>query len=294
MDDLAGRRRDVFSKRERVGIGVAQLSAPQVGDQVLHPLDEVLAARFQRAFEHDRIGHREIGRTRRFRDGAGGEAQLLALVGRQAFHIVDHGERLLGEEEIGLVYQREGGMGAPARIGETLVLEREVGLPFAHCVGLRPDAVLAQHLFPQSHALFEQGLLLFDLGDRHLAVPVFGQAHPAGRIEEGHHRLGIGQLLLLIFQPHGLKLRADLGPMLHILGRHGGNRLAARHREQGRVHRRRKHGREHCLGELGGAFGHGRHGIRAEGVGRFGLVGHHRLRSFAVAPIGIKARLSPV
>ena len=122
VDDLAGCGRDVLAQCEGVGIRVAQLAAPQIGEQVLHSLDQVFPARFQRSFEHDRIGHREIRRARRFGDGARGEAQLFALVRRQPVHIVDHGERLFGKEQIGLVDQREGGMGAPARIGKPLVL----------------------------------------------------------------------------------------------------------------------------------------------------------------------------
>ena len=257
MDDLAGRGRDVLAQRKCAGVGVRQLPAAQIGQQVFHPLDQVLAARLERALHHHRIEQRVVRRARRIGQRARGEAQLLAPLVRQAFSAFDHGGNPLGEEQVGLMDQRIGGMRAPPRIGEAAVATRQFGFGRSLRGGIGAEPVLAQNLLPQSDAFLHQRLLLCRIGERHLPVPVLCQLHPPRGIEEGRKRLRIGKLLGLVFEPHRLQLHPDIGPVAHVLRR---NRCA-----RGRF----RHRREQRARQLGRGFEH-----VGEGVGA--VVGHHR------------------
>ncbi len=239
VDDLARGDRDVLAQLEGAGIGVAQLPAAQIGQQMLHPLDQIVAPRLERALKHHRIGQREIGRARRLGYRPGGEAQLLALVGGQALDPVDHLANTLSQEQISLMQQREGRVRAPARIGKTAITARQLRVALGSFTRLGAKAILPQHIFPQPEAFVPQHLLLLDIRQRHLPIPALCHRHPARGIEIGQHRLRIGQPLGLILQPHPLQLLAGLGPMLHVFHRDGTFLGATYHR------------RENCLGKLG-------------------------------------------
>ena len=254
---LARRHRDVLAQRESARVGMRQLPAPQIGEQVFHPRDEVFALRFQRAFHHHRVEQREIGRAGRIGHRPRGEPQLFALVVGQPVDPVDHFGHALGQEQIGLVDQRIGGVRAPARVGETAVAARHVGGLPGLFLPAGAQSVLRQHLLPHLHPFLPQRLLLRGIGQRHLAVPVLRQPHPPRRVHPRHQRLRIGQLLALVFQPHRLQLRPDLGPVAHFLRR---QRVAPR---------RLGHRREQRAGEFRRRFEK-----VGEGVGA--VVGHHR------------------
>ncbi len=49
MNHLARGDRDVLAQREGLGIGVAQLPATQIAEQMFHALDQISAPRFKRA-----------------------------------------------------------------------------------------------------------------------------------------------------------------------------------------------------------------------------------------------------
>ena len=257
VHDLARRHRDVLAEHESAVVGVAQLPAPQVGKQVLHAAHQIVAARLQRPLHHHRVEQREIGRAGRLGDRPGGEAQLFAFLVRQALHAVDHLGNAFGEKQIGLVDQRIGRVRAPARVGEAPVRTRQVGFALGHRLPLGAEPVLSEHLLPQRHAFLHQRLLPRRIGERHLAVPVIGHAHPARRIEIGGEGLRIAQLLGLVFEPHALQLRPDFGPVLHVFGfqRRAGGRFGQRREQRPR--------------EFGRGFEHVREGIGA-------VVGHHR------------------
>ena len=267
VNDLAGRHGDILAQLEGAGIGMGQLPPAQIGQQMLHAFHQILAARLQRALHHYRVQQRKVRRACRFGDRAGGEAQLFALVVRQALHLVDHVGHAFGQEQIGLVDQRIGGVGTPARIGKAPVRARQVGLALRFGLPIRTKAVLSQHLLPHRHAFLHQRLLLRRVGDRHLAVPVLRQLHPAGRVHIGGQRLRIGQLLGLVFQPHPLQLRADGGPLAHVF------------RAQRRSGTRFREGRKHRAREFRGCFEH-----VGEGIGA--VVGHSRSSGVSSACLG--------
>ena len=255
MHHLARCHGDVLAEREGAGIGVGQLPSPQIVEQVLHALDQIVAAAFQRALHDDGIEQREIRRACSFGDGLGGKAQLLALVLAQSLHLIDHVADALGEEQVSLMDQRKGGMRAPPGIGEAAILQRHLGI-VGRNTGHLAQTVLPQHLLPQLHAFLHQLLLLRRIGDRHLAEPVLSDALPAGGIEIGGHGLRIGELFCLILHPHGLQLRADLGPVLRVFRLH---RRIAHHAAR---HRALERG-EHHPRQLGRGFVHVGEGIGA-------------------------------
>jgi hypothetical protein len=56
MDHLARRRRDVAAKLERIAIRLGQLALLQVGQHVLQPLHQILAAGLYRPCDDRGIG----------------------------------------------------------------------------------------------------------------------------------------------------------------------------------------------------------------------------------------------
>ena len=121
MHHLARRRGEVFAQPERVGIGMGQLPALHVVDQVLHPAHQILPAGFDGALHHHRVQRHEIVRAHRFGQRADREFELLALGAIKPVHALDRLAEVIGQQQIGLVQQQEGGVFAPCGIGKAPV-----------------------------------------------------------------------------------------------------------------------------------------------------------------------------
>jgi hypothetical protein len=193
---------------------------------VFHALDEVLAPRLERLFQHDRIGHREVRRAQCLGQSADGKAQLLALVRIQPFGAIGKGSELLGIKQVALVDQREDRLFAPAWIGKASVFARQIR---RRC---SVTGELAEQSLPQLHAIFEQLLLGRRIGQRHGLVPVFNQPEPRGGVSQ---RLAstLAQRRCLKIEPEALHARRDIGPARNVIGAgYLGNRLGRRLRER--------------------------------------------------------------
>ena len=137
MDHLAGGDGDVFAQREGGRIGVAELAARQIGNQMLQPLDQAGTLGLDRLVQRHRIGQGKIGGRKRVGGHIEGKAQLLALFRRNGIGAVCQHGQLLSQHQISLVKQLEERLFAPGGVGKALVSAVLCGLqPFGK---LRPD-----------------------------------------------------------------------------------------------------------------------------------------------------------
>jgi hypothetical protein len=104
VDHLARRHGDVVADLEGVGVGHPDLQpavAPlQVVEQVLQPLDQVVAPRFHGRAQHLGVGHDEVGRRHGVDELAGVEVDLLGGLVVQALDLLHGGLDPAGAQQI--------------------------------------------------------------------------------------------------------------------------------------------------------------------------------------------------
>ncbi|MNV12318.1 hypothetical protein D3C71_1029150 [compost metagenome] len=296
-DHLAGGGGDVFADLELTVVGLADLqlagAALQIGGEVLHSLDQRLAARFGQGLQRRRVGGQEVGG----REGVGQQfGEELGLALHAWIDVLDAGDQAVHPfrcDQIGLAHDVEDRVLAPGRVAKPLVGGRGGGDLFAHgAAGGRG---------PQVHVAAEQvglGLKqLFGAGRQTGHDRGHGRGHVEGVGRQcgwavglaesgfGDGRLGrhggLGQVQRQGFQQMaligaegegiggGLRLRRGLRLWLG-LGRRFGRRRFARSvgrrslfgagLGRGRTPRfaRRRRGGRRGRGSLGRALGHGR------------------------------------
>ena len=150
--DLAGRRRDVDAELERLGVGHRDLelavAALDVVEQVVEPLDEVLATGGHGGAEHLGIGQREVRRRERVDVLARVEVDLLLRLLVEALDACDLVVQPARGDQVALLDVVEQEVLLPVLVLEALVALRrgrhrsrrrahhlhERGLPQAHVV----------------------------------------------------------------------------------------------------------------------------------------------------------------
>ena len=182
---------------------MGQLAALEVVDQVPQPLDQVLAAGFDRALEDHRVGGEEVVRAHCLDQRLGGEAQLGALVFRNTLYLLRRLDEVLSEHEVGLVQQGIGGVLAPCRVGKPAVFARQF------CGGRVLAQHPAEHTLPQRHRFLDHALERLWL-ERHRLGPPLRHQHELRRVEQ----VGAGTrpLLRKEIAPHGLQLSGNRHP----------------------------------------------------------------------------------
>ena len=123
--DRALRGGDILTDGELRIVGHADgelaFAALQIGQQVVQPVDQILALGFERRAQHFRIGCREIGRRHRVDPLSGKEFHLVGGAIVETFGFRDRFLDMLRGQQIGLLDEFEGGVFGPGRVLETPV-----------------------------------------------------------------------------------------------------------------------------------------------------------------------------
>ncbi len=176
-DDLARRGRDVDAELEGFRIGhrnlEATVTALDVVEQIVEPLDEVLTAGRDRLAEHLGVGQREIRRRKRVDVLAREEVDLLLRRLVEAFDVADRVVKPARGDEVALLDVVEQEVLFPVLVAEPLVALRR----FDDGVG-RAAEKLRRRRLPQAHVLPPQVHLRF-------GHPVRVRHHLGGELHEG-------------------------------------------------------------------------------------------------------------
>ena len=152
VDDLARRRRDVLADLERRHVGHADmqpaLAALEIVEQVLQPVQQVLAAAFDRRAQHLGIGHHEIRRRQRVDELARIEIDLARGALVEPFDLLDRALHPARGQQIALLDEVEQRVVAPRLVAKAAVLggrlDDRLGLaaekPLSSCAATAADS----------------------------------------------------------------------------------------------------------------------------------------------------------